>query len=941
MSTVQFLSARDNLLDAVLACLQPEGDDYSSTAVLFQGKRPAHFLRKALALRRGSACVPPSIFSLDSFVNHCYGSLLNLDGRDIAQLDAIGILFEEHRAMENRLGGENFVRLETFFPLGLRLLEALEELRLHNTGSPLLRAAMPLSDFPAGDRLSVFYETFYRELERERLVTHAMKAAAVAERIGEVPPETFRRIIIAGFFAFAPVEQTIIARLREWDQATFFFQEGPGLKRRIEGLGFTAPSETASPVMPEIHYIRAQGTHGEILGLNRILVDPETAPPMDERTVVVLPSADALFPVTEWTLPLIPGGNFNVSLGYPARRTPTFGFLENLMRLVASRDGERISAPDYVRFILHPYTKNLFFNGQTEVTRIMFHAVHDTLATVPGGAFISLEQLETDNTLHEQVSGEAGIFDPSVTAEGVRLHLKAIHDRCLRSLMQARSLGEYAAELENILTYVDDNSPARRHSQFRRFGTGIMEALEAIRLSRLAPHHDSEGSSYGSLILRWLQQVSVPFTGTPVQGVQVLGLLETRNLQFENVFVLDVNDDVLPGSPDVDPLLPPAVRAALHLPHTMERQEAIRHYFMILLGGAKKVYLFYQEGADVRRSRFVERMIWEEERNRGVLSAVDPAVPVQLELSATNRRPSPIRKNAEDLAALRSLTYTATALDSYLRCSLQFYYGHVLRLRERRGVEPGIDALDIGRLLHEVLRDLDLSRCGKQLSPQEEPTAALHTALDETFSRHFGPAPQVPLLLMKGQMEKQLGKYVTWYGTDILAKNAVFLEGLEVSLRGEFSGAQLRGRADRIERRGGRTVIIDYKKGGDSGPYRTDVDRLDPENAETWRPALQSVQLPLYLLMKASSPSDIPMIDPVYVFLGATNATEFEYPLFGEGTDRAGAWKIITATLSNILREIRDPEKDFQAPADLDPVCPHCPYRAICGTGWVRSKGAP
>jgi ATP-dependent helicase/nuclease subunit B len=939
MSSVRYLTPRENLIDAVLEELQPDGNDYSATAVLFQGKRPAPFLRKRLAERRGSACIPPIVFSLESFVDYCYADLLRLQGRDVAQLDAIGMLFDEHRAMSDRLGGENFIRLESFFPLGLRLLDALEELRLHNTDPTSLRAALPLSDFPAGERLSTFYEAFYRRLADEQLTTYAVKASRVAELATQLPAQAFRRTIVAGFYAFAPVERAIIARVREWDSAVFFFQQGPGLRGRIEGLGFSPPAEGTPSEPPVIRYVRAQGIHGEILGMNRLLVDDETAPPMDERTVIVLPSAEALFPVSEWTVPLIPGGNYNISLGYPAHRTPTFGFLEGLLTVLESRDGNRFSASEYVRFLLHPYTKNLFYHGQSEVTRILVHAIQDTLAGVPGGDSFSPDVLERDTDLFARVKREAESLDPTVTIDGLRQHLGLIHERLLRSPVRARSLGEFAADLSGILTFIDDNSPARRHGLFRRFASGVMEALEAIRTSRIGAHEDPEGKSYIPLVLRWLQKVSVPFAGTPVQGVQILGLLETRNLQFEHVFILDMNDEVLPGSPDVDPLLPPPVRTALHLPGVMERQEAIDYYFMALLGGARSVSLFSKESPDTRRSRFVERMIWQEEKKQGNLSRFDPAVPVRLEVNASNQRPLPLRKSADDLAALRSLKLSASAVDAYLQCPLQFYYGYVLHLRERRDVEPGIEPTDIGMILHEVLREIDAPFLGQALRPRPDRETVLRRTIDEVFLRRFGSAPSVPLQLMRSQMVRQLGTYRTWYEEDVLTTTAAVLEGLETPLQGEFAGMSFVGRADRIERRGERKLIIDFKTGGNPLPYRGDLSVLNPDDPGTWQAGLKSTQLPLYMLMAGKDPGDILRIDPVYVFLGSVKDGAFEVPLFGEGEDRLRLWERITATLNRIVRAMLDPEKEFQAPVDLDRVCPRCPYRSRCGTGWVRARG--
>ncbi|HTX99351.1 MAG TPA: PD-(D/E)XK nuclease family protein [Bacteroidota bacterium] len=939
MSSVRVLSPRDSLIDAVLELLPTTSDDYSSSLILFQGKRPAHFLRKALALRRGKACIPPKIFSLESFVDYCYRDLLGLDAADISPLDAMGLLFEEHCSMQERIGGESFLRLESFYPLGLRILDALEELRLHRVAPSALRAALPLSDFPSADRLAALYDAFYRRLEAEGSVSYAMKAGVVADRISEIAEKSLENALVAGFFSFTPVEQTVIMGLAAREGATFLFQNGPGLKHRMDALGMASTEELPHFEMPEVQFVRAQGTHGEIFGLNRLLITPSDAPPMDERTVIVLPSADALFPVMEWTLPLIPEGNFNVSLGYPAQRTPTYGFLESLVHLLDTREGDQFYVPDYLRFVLHPYTKNLLINGHPEPNRILFHEIEFLLAGRAGNPFISLEFLEQNTALLTTVAEQSKEYDPALSAEMVAEHLRSVHDLFLRRTVRAGTLGACAESLRDILTFVDDHSAARQHTLFRRFVAEMMEALDALRSSKLGAYTETEHSSYGRLVLHALQRVHIPFPGTPVQGLQVLGLLETRNLRFDHVVVLDVNDEVLPGSPDVDPMLPVAVRAALKLPLPFERQEAIDHYFTVLLAGARKATLFYKEGVADRRSRFIERMIWSGEKQQNAQNAVDPAIRVSMEVSAANRTPVALAKTSEDMRLLRTMNFSATALDAYLRCQLQFYYANVLGLRERPEADPEIDPRGIGTILHEVMSALDIRSLGTTIPAGQDRSEDLAGALDRIFAERFGPNPSIPLVLMKTQMQKQIARYLRWYSQAVLSAGPVALEGVEVPLTGKFDGVRLSGRADRIERRGPRRVIIDFKKGAKSEFYRAEVDKLDPDDRETWSEAMRSVQLPFYLLMSVGDQDDVDTVDPVYVFLGSLRDDMFEIPLFAEGTDRRQAWSKITGTFSRLFHEILDSEQPFRPPADLGKVCPDCAFRVVCGTGWVEGRG--
>ncbi len=940
MSTTVVIPATEHLVRTVLRFLEPAVHDYSSSAVVFQGKRPAHFLRKELAGRHGSACIPPHIFSFESLTDYVYTTLDGPVEAEATPLDAVGLLYDLHLSMTDRIGGEKFNRLDAFLPLGLRLYDALEELSMHEVSPEGLRAALPLSQLPNAERLSGLFEAFYERLRASGHQTRAMRLGFVAERVADIDLSRFGRIVVAGFYSFAPLERVLVRFLRSCDQAVFIYQEGPGLARRLQEVGDATPIPPPAMARPSLHFYKAGGTHAEVFALNHVLQKYlEQGTPLDERTVVVLPSADALFPVAQWTLPLVPGQNYNVSLGYPAGRTPTFGFISSLLQMITSMDRGRVYGPDYIAFMLHPYAKNVLCDGKPETTRILVHAIEEALASGSGAAFIRLERIEQDEILLNAVAGRTTA--PVLTSSRVAGHLRLLHDTFIRRLLGAQSLGSFARSLIEILTFIDDHSTVRRHEFFRPFAVALLEQLNLLASSRLAAYRDDDLTPYCTITLRWLREASVPFPGTPVQGLQVLGLLETRNLQFERVCILDCNDDVLPGSPDIDPLLPPPVRLALHLPMPEERAALIEYHSAVLLGGAAESHLLYQEGGKKERSRVIERLFWEKERREGKLLGDASVTPILFNVNLANHRPDPIAKTPAMNGALESRTLTASALDTYMACPLRFYYACLLGLREKRQVEADMDAAGIGTLVHEVLKTLDIGRCGRRLKAEEPAASELQSAIGTVFAAHFGGDVSAAQILVREQIEFQVGRYLSWYRQEVLVRDEVTLVGLEVPLSGQFDGRRFTGQADRIERRGDRTVIIDYKTGGDEKRYRINVGRVDPEDSSTWASSIRSFQLPLYLIMLGSSTGEaIGGIDPMYVLLGhSARPMHPELPLFDAGPARGEQWDKITRTLSGVLEGLFDPGRPYAAPEDLSGCCPGCSFRSICGTGWVRGAG--
>ena len=161
-------------------------------------------------------------------------------------------------------------------------------------------------------------------------------------------------------------------------------------------------------------------------------MEDRDAPQAGLSTVIVLPTPETLFPVLYHSLPLVAGSGYNISLGYPFERTPTWGFLSSLMQLVASMEDSRLYIPDYLGFVLHPYTKNIYFNGRTETTRILFHTLEELLAEDRTRCFISLDEIEGLTRLFTLAEERLSRTEEPAGSAEIRQHLVTIHDELIR-----------------------------------------------------------------------------------------------------------------------------------------------------------------------------------------------------------------------------------------------------------------------------------------------------------------------------------------------------------------------------------------------------------------------------------------------------------------------------------------------------------------------------
>ncbi len=791
-----------------------------------------------------------------------------------------------------------------------------------------------------GKSLPTSIPRFYSALREQHCTTRGLTYSEVARNIAFASFDDIHTLIVAGFYALSRAEQQIFRHLAGLDQCLFLFQDGPGLSRHLQAAGIPyEPPPPRAPHRRQISLFSAADTHGEVLGLNtRVKEFRDAGRELNEKAVVVVPSADALFPLVHWTLAMLPRDSYNISLSYPGTRTPVFGFLHSLLELLSSMEEGRVYAPDYIKFVLHPYTKSIRFGSRTDVTRILFHQVEQKLARDKSLTFFFLEELEGSAELFSRASEATRATDEAVSPERLREHLIRIHDRVIRNLRALQNIGDAARKLMDVLLFVSEESTANRHDLFRPFILPVLEECSAITTSRIASRTLSGMPQYCSFFRNALQSVAVPFPGTPLHGLQVLGFLETRNLQFERVFLLDANDDVLPGTAGLDVLLPQGIRSALGLASQRDREDIIAYYFDLLLQGAEEVDIFFRMSAKKEKSRFVEKLLWLQQQERGSLDQGHPVRRVDFTLQLSNHRPGILKKTDEVLRFLRECTYTATALDSYLTCQLKFAYAHVMRLEEQEGVDEEIDRPGIGRFVHAVLARFDRRNVGCVLDPMADRTAELEQVVDSEFERFYGKDPGGGRLLVREQVRSQLKRFLDSYRARVLSGAPVKLLGIEQRLTVTKNGISFKGIADRIEQRGDRIFILDFKTGHDASRLMVNTRSLVPGDPATWADSIGSCQLPLYMLLYTEQEkAPVEKISPAYVMLGRkTMDKESECGLFDGGTADIASWEMIEQTIFRIIDDINDPSRPFEAPADLKQACPTCPYTGICGTKWVR-----
>ncbi len=468
-------------------------------------------------------------------------------------------------------------------------------------------------------------------------------------------------------------------------------------------------------------------------------------------TVVVLPDSGLLMPV----LHHLPDTRINVSMGYPLTRSPLFRLLDTLLRLQEGRRGEGYYWRDLADLVRHPYIKMLrpleedgAGNGPHNSARPQnpeqaedWKRAQDSEQAEPGGdsrsgeASLRRELYRLEQALHERGRKFARpralleqaylLLDPEeMPSRPVLALLERLLTVCLENFERPRTPDELGRALEELCSLLLKHGGPL----WKRFLIDaeclyrLMRSLiPELRLSRLGGERFLPRTLF-AMLRRLMEAERVPFEAAPLVGLQVMGMLETRLLSFRRVIVADAGEDALPGAPTADPLLPEALRQDLGLPPLHAREQVAAYHFFRLLNGASEVVLLWQRDAGgsgiqegrKKRSRFIEELLWEEEKRLGRLlepkgSGVDGPLTVLASAVAPvarQRRTFPVTPAMRALfRSLLDRPLSASLLDGYLRCPTRFFLQRLARLAPAEEINEGDDPAAVGDLLHQVLHE--------------------------------------------------------------------------------------------------------------------------------------------------------------------------------------------------------------------------------------------
>nr|WP_235669621.1 PD-(D/E)XK nuclease family protein [Solidesulfovibrio carbinolicus] len=963
--------------------LAATGGDFTDVAVLFPLRRAARHLCDRLAELPGlpKPLLLPEIAAIGEWTAALGADCAPVPPVMLDALDRVAILHDIVRDIAATASQDEAfpADITDFFPWGLELAEIMEELfrqglhgqdMAHLEGQVLAPAAALLG------RLGAIHRRYRQRLLDEGLGTPGLLAALAAENAPAVA-ERFagKRLFACGFAVLTGAEKTLLQTLwkkgllelvwhadpaladggrpvhfacrehkrllNDWKAKAVVLGDGKArkLKAKADPTRGTLvlDADAANLSSKKLRFIEAHDLHAELKGLEEALHDAQDL----ESTAIVLPDTGLLSPV----LHILPRRDVNISMGYPLARSSLARLLETILALQETRlERGRYHWRELIALLRHPYLKMLRL-GAAEPLRAVFHGLEAAIRQ--GGAYV--------DPLALPLAGGEDDEPPSPEALALAGRVLGVCLASFDAVDTPRALGNALAGLCDLL--LDPEHCGDAWERFLidaeclfRLAAGIVPALTSGRLADAA----LPAPTLFALLRRLLADERAPFEAEPLTGLQVLGVLETRLLSFKRLFLLDAVEAKLPGAPRYDPLLPDTLRRLMGLPDSRERDLVAAYNLYRLFFGAEEITVFYRTGSPGSglfedkpgRSRFVEQLLWEEEKRLGrvlrpgeppvsilrlppcPIPASDPAVPVTGEV-------------ADRLAAyLETQKLSASFFDAYLACPLRFFYRYLSPLSPLAEVAEEGDRAAVGEVVHEVLRDFFTPYLNRDIDAADLDATALADLFESRLAGHAAFAalpPDGQLLLARTGRAKLAEAVAATPRTTILALETDLTASLETGGR----TFPLYGRADRIDQREDGVVILDYKTGRPpkgQGRFWTDDhlwDRLaaDPLAAddalfEDIATRAGSVQLPLYCWLHHAARGETPA-DAAVVELRDKGQ---ERPLFGPRQDPETRAQAIThhvpQLLVAILRHLAN-TPSFRPRPDNN-RCPYCEFRQAC-----------
>lgn len=786
--------------------------------------------------------------------------------------------------------------------------------------------------------LGDIYTEYKALLESQSIAYEGMLYRQVIEQL-DVEALPYNKYIFVGFNVLNKVEHTLFKKLNEagkamfyWDYDTFYLNKTPHeagefIRRNLRDFPSELPASFFDNLNQpkEVTFIESPTENGQVRYLPQWIRENLTS--QEKETAVVLCNEALLQPV----LHALPDNvkHINITMGFPLSQTPAYSFVNALIELHTSgynpNNGRYLFA-EVISVLKHPYTRQL----SPEAEKLEQTLTRDN-------RFYPLpSELKQDNVLEL-------LFTPRRN----NLDLCSMLSEALKEV--AVIYQQQAASHSDAFDQLYRESLFKTYTLVNRFHT-LIESKEL----------NVQAGTFQRLLTRVMSSSSIPFHGEPAIGMQVMGVLETRNLDFRHLIMLSVNEGQLPKAGGDSSFIPYNLRKAFGMTTIDHKIAVYAYYFYRLMQRAEKVTLVYNTATDgINRGELSRFML------QFLIEWGYPVLRKQLEAAQSPQDSTPIiiEKTPDVMERMKSVfdirnnpkaLISPSALNCYLDCPLKFYYKYVALLSAPDEVTADIDSAKFGSIFHYAAEHIykDLTAHGKLISKENLETllkdeVRLQTYVDNGFKELFFNLPQneqpeyngiqlINSAVIVKYIQQLLRNDLRYAPFTFVGSEQRIFENIEICTPTGDIQSRIGGIIDRIDSKGESLRIVDYKTGGDADTPANVQSLFIPDKKRS-NYVFQTFLYASIICKKLREKNDSRLVAPALLYIHRA-ASENYSPVIQMGEPRKPKEPVdnfaqyegdFRENLKTLLEDIFNPDISFTQ-TEIEDKCAYCDFRALC-----------
>lgn len=925
--------------------IQKYDGHFEQLTIVFPNKRAALFLAEELSGLTDKPVWMPEIITLDEFIGKHSG---------LHKIDDLPLIIKLYKAYTDTAHTNE--KFEDFYFWGNMLLgdfddidkylanakavfsnlTALKELELNfpylsteqieiiqsfwSCFNPEKYSKEQLEFLKIWNNLYPAYTKFRNTLTKEKICYEGMGQRHFYEHIEEF--DVPGHIIFAGFNALNLCEKKIFSFYQDKKQASFYWdydiyystdenhEAGKYIRENLKAF----PNELG----PEhFNNFRHNGKNIEYISVPSVIGQAKLIPQLtagledkdNRNTAIVLCDERMLIP----TIHSVPDDikKINITMGYPAQNTSVAALISMVgdLKNYAKKEGEQT-----------------YYYYKPVIALLNHKLIKDSC---PEDINTVTDRINRKNRVY--IAAEDLLFTP--VTQAIFSHTdKNIPDYLLHIL---ELLSQPAKDQENSL-----------HPLEKEFIFTLYTSIQTLRNTFREENIEPDEKLYMQIITKVINATSIPFSGEPLEGLQLMGLMETRMLDFKNLIILSANEGIIPKNGVISSFIPYTLRVGFKLP-TPEHQDALfAYYFYRLLQRGKNIKILYTNSAKGLNSGEMSRFLYQIKYESGLPIKESN---FQNQISVQENKAISIEKNEEILRQLSLYTQpdnnplSPSALNTYMECPLRFYFRYIANIKEKEEMAEELDHRLLGNIFHDCSCTLYATVPNGDITIEAIDTILKNNGLIEahikaSYLKVYDQ--QVSKLINSGSNELILNiikKYIRQmlsYDKQICPFHLIAMEekfSVPVTIKTGEQETQVHigGVIDRVDNVGNNIRVIDYKTGVDTTLFKNISSLFEKENTTRNKAAFQTL---LYCLMYEHDSHTLETLTPGIYSTKLLFSKDYNYRLKCDKdyVNNFGIYREeFLGQLEKLLEEIYSPAIPF-CQTTVEKKCRNCSYNRIC-----------